>query len=99
MDKNKKEFFELFDSGNFYDAHEFLEQHWNQEQDPEEKKYLQALIQIAVARHLLEQKRYVGAQKVIDRAIKNLEGIYGKHKEIDIKSLVQFICNECSKNQ
>ena len=45
----------LFDDGRYWDAHEAWEERWRVETDERERKFVQALIQIAAALH----KRHV----------------------------------------
>lgn len=62
----------------FYEAHELLEDAWMQlEADDPCKKFLQGIIQLAVAAHLRSEGRDVGAKKVDLRANKSFEGSIG----------------------
>jgi len=64
----------LYQAGDFYQAHEELEDCWNDLADEHPyKQALQAFIQILAALHLISLKRYVGAHKVFNRAHKNLQ--------------------------
>jgi predicted metal-dependent hydrolase len=44
---------DLFDGGQFFAAHEAWEEHWRVEGDPERRRLLQGLIQVAAAFHKL----------------------------------------------
>src|SRR5579864_4370582 len=61
----------LFNAREFYDAHEVWEDVWRESNGPE-KKFLQGLIQAAVALHHHSTGNLVGACSLLDRARKNL---------------------------
>lgn len=63
---------ELFNHGEFFDAHEVLEDVWRESAGPE-KKFLQGLIQVAVALHHHSTGNLRGARSLMDRAARNLE--------------------------
>jgi hypothetical protein len=62
---------ELFNSSEFYHAHEVLEDVWRAEQGPH-KLFLQGLIQVAVALHHHSTGNFVGARSLLKRASRNL---------------------------
>jgi uncharacterized protein len=64
---------ELFNRGEFYDAHEVLEDVWRASVDPE-RKFLQALIQTAVALHHHSTGNVVGCKSLMARALRNFSG-------------------------
>jgi predicted metal-dependent hydrolase len=64
---------ELFNRAEFYDAHEVLEDVWRASIDPE-KKFLQALIQTAVALHHHSTGNVVGCRSLMARALRNFHG-------------------------
>ena len=61
----------LFNERNFFDAHETWEDVWRESKGPE-KKFLQGLIQVAVAFHHHSTGNIVGACSLFERARKNL---------------------------
>ena len=73
---------ELFNRADFFDAHEALEDVWRAAPEPE-KKFLQGLIQVAVALHHHGNGNLAGARSVLKRAFRNLsrypEGFGGIH--------------------
>ena len=73
---------QLFNDAAFFDAHEALEDVWHAA-PPAEKKFLQGLIQIAVALHHHGKGNSAGARSVLKRAFRNLslypEGFGGIH--------------------
>lgn len=63
----------LFNAREFYDAHEVWEDVWR-ESEGMEKRFLQGLIQAAVALHHHSTGNVVGACSLIERARRNLAG-------------------------
>ena len=61
----------FFNSAEFYDAHEVLEDVWRAEQGPN-KLFLQGLIQVAVALHHHSTGNIVGCRSLLKRASRNL---------------------------
>jgi hypothetical protein len=61
----------LFNSAKFFEAHEVLEDVWRECHGPD-KKFLQALIQIAVGLHHHSRGNSVGARSLLARATRNL---------------------------
>jgi predicted metal-dependent hydrolase len=72
----------LFNQASFFDAHEVLEDVWRAAPQ-EEKKFLQGLIQVAVALFHHGNGNSIGARSVLRRAFRNLshypEGFGGVH--------------------
>jgi predicted metal-dependent hydrolase len=73
---------ELFNRAAFFEAHEALEDVWRAAPQSE-KKFLQGLIQVAVALHHHGNGNLAGARSVLKRAFRNLslfpEGYGGIH--------------------
>jgi predicted metal-dependent hydrolase len=71
---------QLFNSAQFFAAHEILEDVWRAA-PPAERKFLQGLIQVAVALHHYGNGNLAGASSVLRRAARNLaaypDGFYG----------------------
>ena len=63
---------QLFNSGHFFDAHEVLEDVWRAVPSAPDKKFLQGLIQLAVAFHHHSTGNVVGACSLMRRATRNL---------------------------
>ena len=61
----------LFHEGRFYEAHEEVEKFWQNYHEADRCLY-QAFIQICACLHLINEKRYAGAKKVLERARKNI---------------------------
>ena len=78
---------ELFNQQHFYDAHEIWEDVWRETSGPE-KKFLQGLIQVAVALHHHSTGNVVGARSLLERARKNLVAYPGEFKGISVTALL-----------
>lgn len=63
----------LFNRAEFFAAHEVLEDIWRAA-PLEEKKFLQGLVQVAVAFHHYSTGNFVGMRSVMERAMRNLTG-------------------------
>jgi predicted metal-dependent hydrolase len=57
---------ELFNEGNYYDAHEELEEAWNEDQGPGRDLY-RGILQVGVAYYQIERGNYRGAVKMLLR--------------------------------
>ncbi|HET6150940.1 MAG TPA: DUF309 domain-containing protein [Polyangia bacterium] len=64
----------LFDGALFFDAHEAWEEHWRVERDPERRRLLQGLIQVAAALHkLLDPGGAESAARLFTRGMAKLD--------------------------
>jgi predicted metal-dependent hydrolase len=77
---------ELFNKGDFFDAHEVLEDVWRAA-PAGEKKFLQGLIQVAVGLHHHSRGNLEGARSLLARAHSNLSGYGSRHGDIDLAGL------------
>lgn len=77
----------LFNERNFFDAHEVWEDVWRESSAPE-KKFLQGLIQVAVAFHHHSTGNFVGARSLLERARKNLAAYPEEFGGIGLESLL-----------
>src|SRR6202007_2798575 len=71
MNERYLEGLRLFNQHNFFEAHEVLEDVWRAGPEPE-RKFLQGLIQVAVALHHHSRGNLVGCRSLLDRARRNL---------------------------
>ena len=78
---------ELFNRGEFFDAHEVLEDVWRAA-PVGEKKFLQGMVQIAVAFHHYSTGNRVGMRSVLERAIGNLSEPSGRWNTFDLPGLL-----------
>jgi predicted metal-dependent hydrolase len=84
---------ELFNRAEFFDAHEVLEDVWRAAPQGE-KKFLQGLIQVAVALFHHGNGNSIGARSVLRRAFRNLsrypEGFGGVHLAGLLRSISEW---------
>lgn len=76
----------LFNAGEFFDAHEALEDVWRESSGPE-KPFLQGLIQIAVALHHYSTGNLVGARSLLARGARQLNHYPDAYGRIDLGKL------------
>ena len=77
----------LFNRGQFFDCHEALEEVWLQSYGVR-KKFLQGLIQVAVALHHLRNGNLAGAQRLLAAAVEKLSGPVPDSETIDVDALL-----------
>lgn len=77
---------ELFNRGEFFEAHEVLEDVWRAAPHAE-KKFLQGLIQIAVGLHHDSTGNRVGARSLLARGGKNLSAYPDAYAGLDVAAL------------
>jgi uncharacterized protein len=63
----------LFNRARFFEAHEVLEDVWRAA-PAEEKRFLQGLVQLAVAFHHHSTGNHIGMRSVMERGLRNLDG-------------------------
>jgi predicted metal-dependent hydrolase len=79
---------ELLNRGEFYDAHEVLEDVWRAAPEPE-CRFLQGLIQVAVAFHHRSRGNRIGFRSLLERAIRNLSSYPAQHAGLDLAALLE----------
>lgn len=79
---------EHFNNGEFFEAHEVWEDVWRAVDSPQEKRFVQGLIQVAVALHHHSTGNHVGAQSLLKRATRNLAGYPADFGRIDLALLL-----------
>jgi uncharacterized protein len=80
----------LFNNAQFFDAHEALEDIWRAA-PTENKKFLQGLVQVAVAFHHYSTGNRVGMRSVLERAIRNLAEPSGSFGQIELPVLLESL--------
>lgn len=78
---------ELFNQGKFFDSHEVLEELW-MECSGERKKFLQGIIQVAVAFHHLRKSNFIGASRLLSAGIEKLSSFDSAQQLIDLPPLL-----------
>src|SRR5208337_1870887 len=81
---------ELFNSAEFFAAHEVLEEVWR-DAPLGEKKFFQGLVQVAVAFHHHSTENYIGMRSVLRRAMSNLEKYPANTHGIDLQPLLESL--------
>jgi len=81
---------QLFNRQQFYDAHEIWEDVWR-ESHGHEKKFLQGLIQIAVALHHYSTDNLAGARSLLERGRRNLAHDPGKFGGIGVTAFAHSV--------
>jgi hypothetical protein len=76
----------LFNQGEFFDAHEVLEDVWRPAPEAE-RKFLQGLIQVAVGLHHHSRGNLVGCRSLLARAHRNLSLYPAEHQGVDLAAL------------
>jgi predicted metal-dependent hydrolase len=75
-----------FNSGEYFEAHEALEEAWNAEEG-EAKNLYRGILQVAVAYLHLTRGNYIGALKVYERSKKWLESLPAVCKGVHVEQL------------
>lgn len=81
---------QLFNDAQFFAAHEVLEDVWRAAPEPQ-RKFLQGLIQLAVAFHHHSTGNIVGARSLLNRAMRNLAGYPQLFGGIHLSNLLQAV--------
>ena len=80
----------LFNHGHFFEAHEVLEDLWRAA-PAEQKKFLQGLVQLAVAFHHHSTGNRVGMKSVMERGMRNLTGHVDDRYGVKVAPLMQSL--------
>jgi predicted metal-dependent hydrolase len=88
--QNCREGIDLFHDGQYFLAHEVLEVVWR-EAAPEDRKFFQGLIQIAVALHHHSRGNVAGCRSLLARASRNLSLFPDKHYGIELGDLIESL--------
>jgi hypothetical protein len=80
----------LFQEGEYFLAHETLEEHWI-EAEPEERDFYQGLIHLAVGFHHLKRNKTKGASIQFRKALERLEGYPDQHHGVDLAHIRNFL--------
>ena len=93
-DSNKEELFisglRLFNDRKFYDAHEFWEELWL-EHYLEDKKFIQALIQLTVAYYHLSTGNLKGARSLLNKSLDKMKFFSPANRGIDVSGIIKSI--------
>jgi len=79
---------DLFNRAHFFDAHEVLEDVWRPlPREGPARRYMQGMVQLAVAFHHESTGNHVGARSVLERALRNLNGADSSFPDLDLERL------------
>jgi hypothetical protein len=81
---------QLFNKGEFFEAHEMLEIAWRAE-DNEIRYLYQAILQLGVGYYHLQRNNFIGANHLLERAKLNLARFSGQNNRLDIVSIQKQI--------
>lgn len=84
-------FWELWERGEFFEAHEVLEDAWRREQDPERKLFFQGLIHCAVALVHHERENPIGARRQLAKAQDKLARCGQEYSRREAETLLKFV--------
>jgi uncharacterized protein len=81
---------ELIRRGEFFAAHEVLEDVWR-EAEPDERDFYQGLVHVAVAWYQAGRGNRVGCERQLEKARRRLSPYAPKHRGVDIDRLLERI--------
>jgi predicted metal-dependent hydrolase len=81
---------ELIRRGEFFAAHEVLEDVWR-EAEPDERDFYQGLVHVAVAWYQAGRGNRVGCERQLEKARRRLSPYAPQHRGVDIDRLLERI--------
>ena len=81
-----------FNKKNYYYAHEYWEEIWNEIKIPDDK-FLQGLIQLAVAYFHISNNNLIGAKSLFNKCINKLVDYRPQHRGLNIESIISHANN------
>ena len=81
---------DLFNKKDFYDAHEYWEELWL-EYHLDDKKFIQALIQLTVAYYHLSTGNTKGALSLFNKSLDKMKLFSPSNRGIDVKQIIDSI--------
>lgn len=81
----------LFNEGLYFEVHELLEAFWMTEEDLFRKRFLQGLIQVAVAFHHLLNGNYDGALSLLREGSERLKGYRPSYLGVELEGVLEGI--------
>lgn len=80
----------LFKEGDYFLAHETLEEHWIEAPEAE-RNFYQGLIHVAVGFHHLVRENSIGAKAQFRKALVRLSDYPGRHEGVDLDGIRTFL--------
>ncbi|OUM86432.1 MAG: hypothetical protein BAA01_06690 [Bacillus thermozeamaize] len=84
-------FFEQFNQGEYYACHDLLEELWMEDRS---NKFLQGLLQMAVAIHHIQNGNVIGARRLFQSAQAYLQPYRPRYWDVNLEIVLQYI-DEC----
>jgi uncharacterized protein len=78
---------ELIRAGEYFEAHEELEDAWRAA-EPAERDFLQGLVHVAVAWYQAGRGRRIGCERQLEKAARRLEPYAPRHRGLDVAALL-----------
>lgn len=77
---------ELFNRGEFFQAHEVWEEAWTPERDPR-RRFLQSLIHVAVGSYHATRGNHEGARRQLRKALRKMEAFVPEYESVNTAQL------------
>ena len=81
---------ELIRRGEFFAAHEELEDAWRVA-NPEEKDFFQGLVHVAVAWYQAGRGNHVGCERQLEKAARRLADFAPSHRGVDVAAILRQV--------
>lgn len=81
-------FIEQFNKGEYYECHDLLEEIWMEDK---RNKFLQGLLQLAVAVYHFENGNISGSRALFNSSSKYLQPYRPKHWDLDLEVIIKYI--------
>ncbi|MGH3133345.1 MAG: DUF309 domain-containing protein [Gaiellaceae bacterium] len=81
---------ELIRSGEYFEAHEQLEDEWRQAPAPE-RDFLQGLVHVAVAWHHAGRGNRPGCERQLEKAARRLDPYRPSHRGVDVDTVLDGV--------
>ena len=92
MDEWLREGLERIRRGEYFEAHESLEDAWRAA-DPAEKDFFQGLVHVAVAWHHAGRANRPGCERQLAKAARRLEAFAPRHRDVDVASVIKSVAD------
>ena len=90
MDAETRRWIELIECGEYFTAHEVLEDVWRAA-SPDERDFFQGLVHVAVAWYQAERGNRVGCGRQLEKAARRLSSYSPVHRGLDVADLVDQV--------
>ena len=85
-----EEALQLIRTGEFFDAHELLEDAWRSA-EPSEKDFFQGLVHVAVAWYQAGRRNRTGCGRQLEKAARRLAAYRPRHRGVDVSRLLHEV--------